>query len=55
MKPFKLLRAISLTYLTYIFYIHITSGATIGTWRIFTGTLGFNALLYYIETFRKEK
>lgn len=55
MKTIKILRAISLIVLTYQFYMYSTYKAGIETWHIFTGVLGFNALLYIIEIFRKEK
>lgn len=55
MKSIKLLRAISLLVLAYKFYMFGTYRAGIETWHIFSGVLGFNALLYIIELFRKEK
>ena len=55
MKTIKLLRALSLLVLTYKFYMFGTYRAGIETWHILTGVLGFNATLYLIEAFRKEK
>jgi len=55
MKLIKLLRALSLLALTYKFYMFSTYRAGIETWYIVTGVLGFNAMLYLIELFRKEK
>lgn len=55
MKTIKLLRAISYTVITYQLYMYSILKAGRETWYILTGVLGFNAILYYIEAFRKGK
>ncbi|WBK39980.1 hypothetical protein [PinkBerry-associated phage LS06-2018-MD08] len=51
----KIIRLLSLLLLTYIFFMFSIYKGSIMTWRILTGTLGINAILYAIEIFRKEK
>lgn len=55
MKVIKLLRAISYTIITYQLIMYSVLKAGRETWYVLTCVLGFNALLYYIEAFRKEK